>query len=232
MTVLELDMLTNRFRVIESLLGLVGCFCVIYAVWTPYWLGNGGLWNGGNDTHTDIESQDLDSTGGQIFKVLEAERVFAVLTFLMAVSGASLCIIFIFCWSSKTTCSYSNARSLLKAGQALYPTTLLLVILFPTGFFFILCWSLFTRHHKDEITNDITQLGSSYWLGAVGWVLLLGILPVVFVVEQSVCPDPMAEAESLLNAIVTSPHKNGKHCHSEGWHMSSVKSELSCRSLP
>lgn len=64
---------------------------------------------------------------------LEAERVFAVLSFLMAVSTGALCLVFALCWTSQTVRSYSNTRSLLMAGQALYPTTLLLLTMASTG---------------------------------------------------------------------------------------------------
>lgn len=65
--------------------------------------------------------------------VLEAERVFGVLSFLMAVSTGALCLVFALCWRSETVHSYSNTRSLLMAGQALYPSTLLLLTMASTG---------------------------------------------------------------------------------------------------
>jgi len=64
---------------------------------------------------------------------LEAERVFAVVAFLMSVSSGVLCLMFALCWTSQTVRSYSNTRSLLMAGQALDPTSLLLLTLVPTG---------------------------------------------------------------------------------------------------
>lgn len=64
---------------------------------------------------------------------LKAPRVFAVLSFLMALSTGGLCLLFALCWTSKTVLSYSNTRSLLMAGQALYPTTLLLLTMASTG---------------------------------------------------------------------------------------------------
>lgn len=64
---------------------------------------------------------------------VEAERVFAVLSFLMAVSTGALCLVFALCWTSQTVRSYSNTRALLMAGQALYPTTLLLLTMASTG---------------------------------------------------------------------------------------------------
>ncbi|XP_015193563.2 uncharacterized protein [Lepisosteus oculatus] len=235
MTVFELDILTSRFRFIESVLGLAGCVCVMYAVWTPDWLGGVGLWTGEeeNDTNSDSYLRDMDSSGVQIFKVLEVERVFAVLAFLMAFSGASLCLIFTFCWSSRTTRSYANIRSLLLAGQALYPTTLLLVVLVPTGFFFVMCWSFFTKHHLGEISSDFSRLGSSYWLGALGWVLLLGVLPLTFIVEQYVCPDLMADVSSLLKETEAMQHKTGLGSYNEGMEYSgSLSRDMSYRSLP
>lgn len=64
---------------------------------------------------------------------LAAERVFAVLSFLMALSTGALCLVFALCWTSRTVRSYSNTRALLMAGQALYPTTLLLLTMASTG---------------------------------------------------------------------------------------------------
>lgn len=64
---------------------------------------------------------------------LEAERVFGVLSFMMAVSTGALSLVFALCWTSDTVHSYSNTRSLLMAGQALYPTTLLLLTMASTG---------------------------------------------------------------------------------------------------
>lgn len=64
---------------------------------------------------------------------MEAERVFAVLSCLMALSTVALCLVFALCWTSNTVLSYSNTRALLMAGQALYPTTLLLLTMASTG---------------------------------------------------------------------------------------------------
>ena len=69
-----------------------------------------------------------------------------------------------------------------------------------TGFFFLLSWALFTNQHIAEIQDDITRLGSSYWLGVVGWALLLAVLPVVFLVEQCVVPAVLPE---LMRAAET-----------------------------
>lgn len=64
---------------------------------------------------------------------LKAPRVFAALSFLMAVSTSALCLVFALCWTSETVNSYSNTRSLRIVGQALYPTTLLLLTMASTG---------------------------------------------------------------------------------------------------
>lgn len=64
---------------------------------------------------------------------LAPERVFAVLSFLMALSTGALSLVFALCWTSTTVRSYSNTRALLMAGQALYPTTLLLLTMASTG---------------------------------------------------------------------------------------------------
>ncbi|KAL7868076.1 hypothetical protein SRHO_G00094600 [Serrasalmus rhombeus] len=180
---LELEDSTSRFRFAQSCLGLAGCLCISYAVWTPHWLDEKGLWANRNES-----SPDDSWAEGQGIEGLGAQRVFAALSFLMAISSGVLCLVFAFCWTSRTVRSYSNTRFLLMAGQALYPTTLLFITLAPTGFFFLLSWALFTSQHIAEIQDDITRLGSSYWLGVVGWALLLAVLPVVFLVEQCVVP--------------------------------------------
>uniref|UniRef100_A0A3B3QFW3 Si:ch211-256a21.4 n=1 Tax=Paramormyrops kingsleyae TaxID=1676925 RepID=A0A3B3QFW3_9TELE len=122
-----------------------------------------------------------------------AEYVFAILSFLMGLSSGVLCLTFAFCWTSQTVRSYSNTRSLLMVGQMLYPTTLLLITL---SFFFLLCWSFFTYQNWGDISANPSQLGSSYWLGAMGLILLLVVLPVVFTVEQCIVPDPLAQLKN------------------------------------
>ncbi|XP_007228201.2 uncharacterized protein si:ch211-256a21.4 isoform X1 [Astyanax mexicanus] len=184
----ELKDSTGRFRFAQSCLGLAGCLCISYAVWTPHWLDERGLWVNGNES-----SPDDSWTQGQGIEGLGAQRVFSALSFIMAVSSGVLCLVFAFCWTSRTVRSYSNTRSLLMAGQALYPTMLLLITLVPTEFFFLLSWALFTNQHIAEIRVDITRLGFSYWTGMVGWALLLAVLPVVFLVEQFVVPDVLPE---------------------------------------
>ncbi|XP_031421014.1 uncharacterized protein si:ch211-256a21.4 isoform X2 [Clupea harengus] len=184
MEVEEGKALAHRFQVIESCVGLLGCLCVSYAVWAPGWLDSQGLWTMINST-----SSNSDWTREHMVKALESEQVFAVLAFVMSVCSGCLCLVFALCWRYETVHSYSNTRSLLMAGTALFPTTLLLITLTSTGFFFILSWALFTHQHLAEIQEDISRLGSSYWLGAVGWALLLAVEPVVFLVEQVMVPD-------------------------------------------
>lgn len=53
MRFLELDDAVSRFRLAQSCLGLVGCLCVCYAVWTPHWLKERGLWSEWNSTISD-----------------------------------------------------------------------------------------------------------------------------------------------------------------------------------
>lgn len=76
-----------------------------------------------------------------VFIALEFERVFAVLAFVMAACAVILCLMFALCWTHETGNTYSNARSLLMVGSALYPTTLLLITLTLTGMY-SLCLSL------------------------------------------------------------------------------------------
>ncbi|XP_061078592.1 uncharacterized protein si:ch211-256a21.4 isoform X1 [Conger conger] len=198
MKALELDDLATRFRFAEASVGVLGCLSVGYAVWTPCWFGGRGLWTAENTT-TGTDSIQAPSPSlspaptPSLSPALEAEQVFAVLSFLMALASGLLCLIFACCWTSQTVRSYSNTRALLMVGQALFPTTLMLITLAPTGFFFLVCWSLFTKQHWEEISADPGSLGSSYWLGALGWALLLGVLPGVFLVEQCLVPDPLPQ---------------------------------------
>ncbi|XP_068458383.1 uncharacterized protein [Clinocottus analis] len=196
MKLLELGDSISRFRFSQCCVGLAGCLCVCYAVWTPFWLKERGLWTEWNDTKSDQTNHEE----GIVFNVLKAERVFGVLSFLMAVSTGALCLVFALCWKSETVRSYSNTRSLLMAGQALYPSTLLLLTMACTGFFFLLSWSFFTYQHQEEIHQNLSSLGSSYWLGALGWVLLLVLETIVFVVEQAVVPDILPDLEKAVES--------------------------------
>ncbi|CAM4734170.1 hypothetical protein PO909_021796 [Leuciscus waleckii] len=209
----------SRFRFIESCLGLMGCLCINYAIWTSQWLDDRGLWSSGNETTPDNSWPTEDIT-----KALEAERVFAVVAFLMSVSSGVLCLMFGLCWTSQTVRSYSNTRSLLMAGQALDPTSLLMLTLVPTGFFFFLCWTLFTHQHIDEIRDDITRLGLSYWLGVVGWGLLLAVLPVVFLAEKFVVPDILPELIKSTDTWWNAPEVAHARSLSEGCPHSQHKS--------
>ncbi|XP_029910001.1 uncharacterized protein LOC115360939 [Myripristis murdjan] len=211
----ELEDSISRFRFAESCLGMAGCLCVCYAVWTPFWLADRGLWAEWNNTE---HQQAGDHIGSIVFNALEAERVFGVLSCLMALSSGALCLVFALCWTSETVRSYSNTRSLLMAGQALYPTTLLLLTLVCTGFFFLLSWSLFTYQHRDQIRLDLSSLGSSYWLGALGWALLLVVEPIVFLVEQCIVPDILPDLERAVESWrATSQLKSMHRPFSEGY---------------
>lgn len=196
MRFLELEDATSRFRFAHSCVGLAGCLCVCYAVCTPFWLKEKGLWAEWNNTKSD-QPNHKDPT---VFSALEVERVFGVLSFMLAVCTGALCLVFALCWTSRTVHSYSNTRSLLMAGQALYPTTLLLLTMASTGFFFLLSWSFFTYQHQEEICQDFSGLGSSYWLGALGWVLLLVVEMMVFIAEQAVVPDFLPDLEKALES--------------------------------
>ncbi|KAM4553913.1 uncharacterized protein V3H82_018251 [Fundulus diaphanus] len=214
MKFVELGDAISRFRFAQSCLGLAGCLCVCYSVCTPYWLNNKGLWTTWNNSSSDRDSHKHDVT----FNALEAERVFGVISFLLAVSTAALCLVFALCWTSQTVRSYSNTRSLLMVGQALYPTTLLLFTMASTGFFFLLTWSFFTSQHREEIRQDFSSLGSSYWLGALGWILLLVVEAVVFIAEQAAVPDNMPDLEKAVESWRISPQPEAaKRTLSEGY---------------
>ncbi|XP_067293049.1 uncharacterized protein si:ch211-256a21.4 [Pseudorasbora parva] len=210
----------SRFRFTESCLGLMGCLCISYAIWTHRWIDDRGLWSSRpNETRPDDSLTTEDIT-----KDLEAVRVFAVVAFLMSVSSGVLCLMFALCWTSQTVRSYSNTRSLLLVGQALDPTTLLLFTLVPTGFLFFLSWALFTHQNIGEIRDDITRLGASYWLGVVGWALLLAVLPIVFLAEKFVVPDILPELVKATDMWWTAPEVAHARSFSEGCHHSKHKS--------
>lgn len=63
------------------------------------------------------------------------------------------------------------------------------------GFFFLLSWCLFTYQHREEICQDFSGLGSSYWLGALGWVLLVVVETIVFIAEQAAVPEILPDLE-------------------------------------
>ncbi|XP_074534191.1 uncharacterized protein LOC141796819 [Halichoeres trimaculatus] len=210
----ELGDSISRFRFAQSCVGLAGCLCVCYAVWTPFWLNKKGLWTTSNNTDSD----QIIRKDGTVFNALEAERVFGILASLMAVSTGALCLVFALCWTSSTVRSYSNTRSLLMAGQALYPTTLLLLTMAATGFFFLLSWSIFTYQHREEIHQDFSSLGSSYWLGALGWVLLLIVEMIVFIAEQAVVPDILPDLEKAVESWrISAQLRAAKHSFSDDY---------------
>ncbi|XP_029379262.1 uncharacterized protein LOC115056720 [Echeneis naucrates] len=223
MKFLELEDSISRFRLAQSCVGLAGCLCVSYAVWTPFWLKDRGLWAESNKTTSDQTIQKHST----VFNAQEAERVFGVLSFMMAVSTAALCLVFALCWTSQTVRSYSNTRSLLMVGQALYPTTLLLLTMAATGFFFLISWSLFTYQHREEICQNFSALGSSYWLGAVGWVLLLVVEMIVFIAEQIIVPDILPDLEKAVESWRISSQLNApKRCLSDGYYHGNNKNNI------
>lgn len=67
------------------------------------------------------------------------------------------------------------------------------------GFFFLLSWCLFTYQHREEIRHDFSGLGSSYWLGALGWALLLVVETIVFIAEQAIVPDILPDLEKAVD---------------------------------
>lgn len=87
-----------------------------------------------------------------------------------------------------------------------------------TGFFFLLSWSLFTYHHREEIRQDLSSLGSSYWFGALGWVLLLVVETAVFIAEQVVVPDILPDLERAVESWrISSQLKAAKRSFSDSY---------------
>ncbi|PWA24721.1 hypothetical protein CCH79_00010015, partial [Gambusia affinis] len=195
MKLLELRDSSSRFRFAQSCLGLTGCVCVCYSICTPHWLKDKRWWLIFNNNSSNQERL------GDDIPLCEAERVFGVISLLMALSTAALCLVFALCWTSTTVHSYSNTRSLLMAGQALFPTTLLFLTMASTGFFFLLSWSLFTYEHQKVNNQDFSSFGRSYWLGALGWILLLVVETVVFIAEQAVVPNIIPDLEKALKSL-------------------------------
>lgn len=96
-----------------------------------------------------------------------------------------------------------------------------------TGFFFLLSWSFFTFHHIEEIRQEFSSLGSSYWLGAVGWILLLVVESVVFIAEQAVVPDILPDLEKALESWrISSQLKAAKRSFSAGYQPAEDKSHV------
>lgn len=83
------------------------------------------------------------------------------------------------------------------------------------GFFFLLSWSLFSYQHWEEIRQDFSSLGSSYWVGALGWVLLMVVGMIVFIAEQAVVPDLLPDLEKAVDSWqISSQLKAAKHSFS------------------
>lgn len=57
----------SRFRFSQSCLGLAGCLCVLYAVVTPFWLKDAGLWAEWNDTDSGERSESDGFNGESLF---------------------------------------------------------------------------------------------------------------------------------------------------------------------
>ncbi len=81
-----------------------------------------------------------------------------------------------------------------------------------TGFFFLLSWSFFTYQHREEISQDFSCLGSSYWLGALGWFLLLVVEIIVFIAEQAVVPDIIPDLEKAVETWRISSQLKAAKC--------------------
>lgn len=104
----------------------------------------------------------------------------------------------------------------------------LLSWLLPLGFFFLLSWSLFTYQHREEISQDFSSLGSSYWLGAFGWVLLLVVETIVFIAEQAIVPDILPDLEKAVESWrITSQLQAAKRSFSDGCYSAYSWSETS-----
>lgn len=70
MKLVELGDNISRFRVCQSCVGLVGSLCVIYSVWTPFWLKGQGFWTRGNTTETEMSNNNDVINGEQLLAIL------------------------------------------------------------------------------------------------------------------------------------------------------------------
>ena len=61
MKLVELGDTISRFRFAQSCVGLAGSLCVCFAVWTPFWLKERGLWAEWNNTTSD-QTERRDGT--------------------------------------------------------------------------------------------------------------------------------------------------------------------------
>ena len=48
--------------------------------------------------------------------------------------------------------------------------------------------------------QDFSSLGSSYWIGALGWFLLLVVEVIVFISEQALVPDILPDLEKAVES--------------------------------
>lgn len=71
MSVEEAKALARRFQVIESSVGLLGCLCVSFAVWAPFWLDSEGLWTMSNSTHPDSDWEGHNIVKGKLAVAFE-----------------------------------------------------------------------------------------------------------------------------------------------------------------
>lgn len=99
------------------------------------------------------------------------------------------------------------------------------------GFFFLLSWSVFTYQHREEISQDFSSLGSSYWLGALGWVLLLVVETIIFIVEQAVVPDILPDLEKAVESWrISSQVKASKCSCRDSYHHGYSRSDMAPQS--
>lgn len=81
MKLLELGDSISRFRFSQSCVGLAGCLCVCYAVWTPFWLKERGLWTEWNNTKSD----QTNRKDGNVFNGEQQAAFTSLMFFLSAV---------------------------------------------------------------------------------------------------------------------------------------------------
>ncbi|XP_067902522.1 uncharacterized protein si:ch211-256a21.4 [Heterodontus francisci] len=172
-----------RYRLLQNIFGIFGCVALIYSVCSPNWYQNKGLWHMPDITNTT--AVDNAQFHHRLSRAVEVERVFGVIASMMAVTAICISLLLIFCWDPDT---FSESR--MNPGRILHQGKLLFVILVPTALLYLMSWSIFTNRHMEQIKNDITQLGSAYWMGMCSWFTLLVILPIIYLIEQCSLPEP------------------------------------------
>ncbi|MEE6522317.1 hypothetical protein FKM82_020806 [Ascaphus truei] len=162
-------------EILEATLGVLGTLTLMVSALTSHWYDGMGLWEG---DPISKQTGDTNQTAAETTKqVRAAQLVFTGLSIVMAAASFCLCLVTLFGWTPprRTQETRRTARR---------PGPLLLAVLLPTGLFFLLGWASFTWQRWEDIQNNRTSLGYSYWMGASAWTILLVILPASYLIDE------------------------------------------------